>query len=527
MKQPAVVEKLNTMTKSNIDERNSLSDNDIRKLTRNCIASSLRSPRRHKKFINMSASKRNIIESSTRTTTRDLEKKQSGDGEVEYPNYYSENNDEHMKTQRMKQDETDEISNERIIRQISNGSILGDDLFATDGSRFTRLFANEDFHDKNLNDAGSLKPWEDDRPVITQLDDDNAISYATTYLPMLADQKIKPGNLYYIPDLPQEGLAFDQLQETIDQPEKNVSVEEIEFGNPIDSYTDLTQILTTDENNIFDSQHEAEGIFSEVPQYQNHLNVPHLYVNLSDRPGVVKPKEVEILYPVEPYVKTLTGSSTSAPHFFRKVPGALNVYVIDERNGRPVIAPATEYVYPIVSMNQPMHKVNEHSSVISQSVPGRPVEAILFSEKEQNRHESNTVSDYNVGEQKKMIGKDHNMEKEAAQIFYARHKNKTKEGSGSSKMMHNDRSFVTTTRTTTVKGGDSQRANVSTMLNETKEVANQILEKIMDELEEIRSDRPDNEQIEGNYQEFLIFKILLSLLIDFTIYKNFEICFKA
>lgn len=428
---------------------------------------------------------------------KDPGKKQSGDWEVEYPDYYSENHDEPMKAWRTGQGETDETDNERIIRQISNGSVLDDDSLA-DGSRFMRLFANENPRAKDLNDAESLKSWEGERPAIARSDDDNVISYTPTYLPAVADEKINSGSLYYIPDVPQEDLTSDHLQETIDQPEKSVLVDVAgsPSENPIDSYADLTHLFTTD--SVLDAQLEAERVPGELG-----LNVPHFYVNLSNKSeSLVKPEEVEVLYPVESHIKVPVESSTSAPHFFRKVPGALNLYVADRRNGGPVIAPASEYVYPVVSMSQPLRKVNEHASVISQSVPDRPIEHILLPDREKvlNPYESDMVGDYSADDQKQMIGKDHNVEEEAARILHERHESKIKEGSASGKVTHDDRSSTTTAKVTTTEGANGQRANVSAMLNETKEVANQILEKIMDELEEIRSDRPEKiEQIEGNY----------------------------
>ncbi|XP_032686684.1 uncharacterized protein LOC116851426 [Odontomachus brunneus] len=490
VKQSNIAGRSSSMMRSNIAERSFLADSDIRRLSRNRIASSTRLQRRHRKISDTPISTRSTIESSTRASTKDLGKKQSGDWEVEYPDCYSENHDEPMKARRTGQDET---GNERIIRQISNGSVLGDNPL-TDSSRFMQLFANENPHAKDLNDIESLKSWENERPAIARSDDDNVISYTSTYLPALADQKINPGSLYYIPDVPQEDLVSDHLQETIDQPEKSVPVDVAGSPNenPIDSYADLTQLFTTDKNSILDTQLEAEQAPNELG-----LNVPQLYVNLSDKPeSLVKPEEVKVLYPVESHIKTLAGSSTITPHFFRKVPGALNLYVPDERNGGPVIVPASEYVYPVVSMSQPIRKVNEHASVISQSVLDRPIEHILLPDQEKvsNPYESDMIDDYSTGDQ--MVGKDHNVEKEAARILHEQHESNAKERPASGKVTHNDRSS-TTTKMTTTESADGQRANVSVMLNETKEVANQILEKIMDELEEIRSDRPENEQIEG------------------------------
>ncbi|XP_014485514.1 PREDICTED: uncharacterized protein LOC106750024 [Dinoponera quadriceps] len=374
-----------------------------------------------------------------------------------------------------RQGETDETGIERITRQISNGSVLSNDIFAN--RSLTQQFANGSYHDQDLTDdqdpIESLRPWEGDRPAIAQTDDDNGIGYAPTYLPILTDQKVKPGSLYYIPNVPQEDPEFGQLQETIDQPGRNAPVDGAESSseNPMDSYAD-PQILTTDENSVFDPRLEADRVLGEAPRYQNPSSPVHrLYV--SEKPEVVKPEEMEVLYPVESYVQVQTGSSTSAPHFFRKVPGTLNVYVANGKNGGRVIAPVSEYVYPVAPLLRlPMRKVNEH---VSQSILNSPVEHILLADREQT-----------------MVGR--NNEKETARNSRERYRSKANEGTANSKVTHEDRSSSVIGAT---KGAESQRANVSAMLNETKEVANQILEKIVDELEEIRSDRPENEQIEG------------------------------
>ncbi|XP_070155871.1 uncharacterized protein [Polyergus mexicanus] len=407
---------------------------------------------------------------------------------IEHSKYYSNDNPEAIKMQ-LKRDET-ESGNDRIARQISNGSYVFNNNPFDHRSQFKRQSSSEDSYNNDLIYDDSLKPWESGRSLIARSEEDNAIDYMTTYSPILIDQKINSGSLYYIPDeRTQKDLTFNQFQiSNIDRSsKKNVLLAngiETSTDTFINSDLDLAQILTTNANTIFDHQIEVEQIPSEVLQDRNRLNIPHLHPNLSIKSESSKPEEMQVLYPD---ARGPTGVSMNVvPHILRKVPGTLNVYVA-EKSAEPASA-FNEYIYSVGPTRQPTHKVNNHVSVLSHSIINRPVEHILIPDREKYV----TSHRYKNIDQKLALAEEVRKAKQkaATRIFHERYKNDKNE-----ELMNSETygDFAPATKTTE----DTRRAYVSS-LNETKEVANQILEKIVNELEEIKSDRAtENEQIEG------------------------------
>lgn len=486
--------------KNNIIHRNSITENDAHHSLKN-IANPSHSEQRHRKIDDAISSKHDsVIKRLTRTTTKNPRKKDSDDQRIEYSEYYDNDSPEAIKVQ-SKRDET-EIGNDRIARQISNGSsIFNNNPFDNHRSQFKRQFSNGDLiDDGDLIYDDSLKPWESGRSLIAQSEEDNTVDHVPTYSPILIDQKINPGSLYYIPDVTQEDPTFNQFQmSNIDRSSKG----NILLANGIESSTDtfmnsdldLAQILTTSANTIFGQQHEAEQIRSEVLQDQNRLNIPRLYSNLSIGSEMSKPEEVRVFYPD---ARGPTGASMNVPHILRKVPGTLNIYVA-EKDAGPASA-FNEYVYSVNPARQPLRKVNDHAPVLSQSIVNRPVEHILIPDREKDVTSNRYKSD-----QKLALAEEVRKVKQeaAARIFRERYKSDKNEDKLANSETHGD--FTPATKTTE----ETQRAYVSATLNETKEVANQILEKIVDELEEIKSDRAtENEQIEGYYVIQIYFTIL-------------------
>lgn len=429
----------NSATKSNA-KRNFISENDGH--SRNDIARSSRSKRRYRKTNGNKTIKRLAKNSE----------EDSNDRGVEYSKYYNDDDAESVKTR-----PRDENGNDRIIRQISNGS----DSFE---NRFKQPFA--DSYDKDLTyDYESLKPWETGRSVIAQTNEDNAADYAPTYLPMLTDQKINPGSLYYIPGVTQEDSAFNQFQvSNVDRPKGSVYVNEMESptGNLIN--TDLMEIFTTSANTVFSPQVEVDQIPSDALQYQNMPSVPRFSSNLSIVP---EPKEVRVLY---------SGASMDVPHVLRKIPGTSNVYVAEKNAGS---APSfNDHVYPVVPTGQTISKVNDRTPIFSQSTVNRPIEHVLIPD----RGEGIKQSWYNNG--RKQVQEDPKAKQKEVPIIHKHNNDRANEESSNN--------------SAPAKTTEEARANVAATLNETKEVANQILEKIVDELEEIKSSRAtESEQIEG------------------------------
>lgn len=461
--------------KNNIIQRNSKTENADHSLKNN-IANPSHSKRRFRKIDDAISSKHeNVMKRLMRTTTKNPRKK---DYEIEYFEYYNNDNPKAIKVQ-SKQDET-EVGNDRIARQISNGSsIFNNNPFDHSSPQFLK----GDFYDKDFIYDDSLKPWESGRSLIAQSEEDNAIDHMSTYSPILIDQKINPRSLYYISDVTQEDPTFNQFQiSNIDRSSK----ENLLFANDIESSTDtfinsdldLAQILTTNANTIFDQQIEAEQIPIEVLQNRNKLNV-RLHSNLSIGSEISKPEEVQVLY-------SDARGSMNVPHILHKVPGTLNVYVA-EKNSRPVSA-FNEYVYSVSSTRQPLHKVNDRVPILSQSIVNRPIEHILIPDREKD-----VISNRYKSDRKLVLAEEVRKAKQeaAARIFREQYKNDKNEELANGET-HSD--FASTTKTTE----EIRRAYVAATLNETKEVANQILEKIVDELKEIKSDRAtENEQIEG------------------------------
>ncbi|XP_029662508.1 uncharacterized protein LOC115235085 [Formica exsecta] len=484
IKQPNIIndETNNSIIKNNI-QRNSITENDAHRSLKNNIANSSHSKRQFRKIDDAISSKHENMIKRLRRKKNSRKK----DQRIEHSEYYNNNNPEAIKVQ-LKRDET-EIGNDRIARQISNSSSIFNNNPFDHRSQFKRQFSNEDSYDKDLIYDDSLKPWESGRSLIAQSEEDNAIDYMTTYSPILIDQKFNPGSLYYIPDeRTQKDPTFNQFQiSNIDRSSKK----NVLFANGIETSTntfinsdlDLAQILTTNANTIFGHQIETEQIPSEVLQDQNRLNILHLHPNLSIESEMSKPEEMQVLYP---NARGPTGASMNVPHILRKVPGTLNVYVA-EKNAGPASA-FNEYIYSVGPTRQPPHKVNNHVSVLSHSIINRPVEHILIPDREKYV----TPDRYKSIDQKLALAEEvrKTKQKAAARIFHERYKNDKNEELTNSKTYGD---FAPATKTME----DTRRAYVSS-LNETKEVANQILEKIVNELEEIKSDRAtENEQIEG------------------------------
>lgn len=478
--------------KKNIIQGNSITENDAYHSLKNNIADPSHTERRFRKIDDAISSKHeNTIKRLMRT--KNSRKRDQG---IEHSEYYNNDSPETIKVQ-LKRDET-EIGNDRIVRQISNGSSIFNNNPFDYHSQFKRQFSNEDSYDRDLIYDDSLKPWESGRSLIGQSEEDNAIDHVTTYSPILIDQKINPGSLYYIPERTQKDPTFNQFQiSNIDRSSKEnvLFANGIETSTDINSDLDLAQILTTNANTIFGQQIEAEQIPSEVLQDRNRLNIPHLHSNLSIESEMSKPEEVQVLYPD---ARDPTGASMNVPHILRKVPGTLNVYVA-EKNAGPVSA-FNEYIYSVGRTRHPPHKVNNHVSVLSHSIVNRPVEHILIPDREK----SHVTSDRYKGDQKLALAEDiRKTKQEAARIFRERYKN-DKNGELTNNKTHGD--FEPATKTTE----ETRQAYVSATLNETKEVANQILEKIVNELEEIKSDRAtENKQIEGYYLIRIIFSSTL------------------
>lgn len=465
--------------KNNIIQRNSITENDAYHSLKNNIANPSHSERRFRKIDDA------ILSKHENTIKRLVRKKNSRkrDQGIEHSEYYNNDSPEAIKVQ-LKRDER-EIGNGRIVRQISNGSSIFNPFDYR--PQFKGQFSNEDSYDRDLIYDDSLKPWESGHALISQSEEDNAIDHVTTDSPILIDQKINAGSLYYIPEQTQKDPTFNQFQiSNVDQSSKENALLangiETSTDTFINSDLDLAQILTTNANTIFGQQIETEKISSKVLQDQNRLNIPHLNSNLSIESEISKPEEVQVLYPD---ARDPTGASMSVPHILRKVPGTLNVYVA-EKNAGPAF---NEYVYSVDRTRHPPHKVNNHVSVLSHSIVNRPVEHILIPDREK----CNVTSDRYKGDQRLALAADiRKTKQEAARIFRERYKNDKNE-----KLTNNEThgDFEPATKMT-----EETRQAYSATLNETKEVANQILEKIVNELEEIKSDRATkNDQIEGYY----------------------------
>jgi len=484
-------EKINSIIMNNVVKRNFITKNDAVHFLKN-IAN--HSPLEHHWKINGTLANENMIERLMRTTTKDP-KKHPGDQGIEYSEYYNDNSAEPSKTQ-SKRDET-MFENDRIIRQTANNSIFNNFNKFDDHLQYKKLFTdNDNSYDKDLiyNDD-SLKPWETNHSVVAQ--SDNAIDNAFTRLPALIDQKLHPNNPHHIRSNQKDSIS-NQIS-NIEKPKENIFVNEMEFltGNSVISNLDVTQIFNTSEKPIFDSQIDVKQI-PEALQYQTELNVPHLYSNLSLDSKMNKLGETG--EDTELYYLDMKDaeSSINAPHIFRKVPGTLNLYV--GRNVEPVVsAVSNEYeYYPAIFTEQPLHKVIFSQSVIS----NRPIEHILSPDREKNNRIEQDQHEYD--QTQLMIEKNQKMIENL------------------SKQYKNDNDKIC--NETIMKGEDmkSQHANISITLNETKEVANQILGKIIDELEEIKTNQAiENEQIEGYYIKCLkIFTLNKSRFFFCVIYKT-------
>lgn len=298
-------------------------------------------------------------------------------------------------------------------------------------------FNNNSFgkpYGKNSVYNDGLKPWESGRSAIAKSEEDNA---TPTYLPILTDENFTNFNL------------------------------------------DSELKLTTGANIMFDSKIKAKEIPRERLQYQKKLSISHLHPNVS-RSELIQPEEIQVLYP------DAEESWMSTPHILRKVPNTSNIYVV-EKDVRPAVTSVfNEHMYSVPTKHKPLHKINDNTLILFQSMANQPVEHILIPDREKNV----TQSGYKNNQGELMIEKDNKTKQEAARIFHERYKNN--EESANTKME------------------ETRHTNISATLSETKEVANQILEKIIDELEEIKSDREtENGQIEGYYiiKINLIYKI--------------------
>lgn len=437
---------LNSVAKNNA-KRNFMSENDV--YSRNDITRSLHSKGRYRKT---NGTPNEMIKGLTKNSVEN-----SNDRGVEYSKYYHNDDGESVKAQ----PNGDENGNDRIIRQISNGSAFGSDS-SEDHSRFKQKFA--DSYDRDLTYDYELKPWETGRSVIAQTIENNPADYAPTYLPMLTDQRINPGGLYYVPRVIQE-----------DQPKESIYNEmESPIGNLINS--DLMEVLTTSANTVFSPQFEVEQIPGGAIQYRNMPGVPRFYSNLSIVP---EPKEVRVLY---------SGASMDVPHVLRKVPGTSNVYVAEKDAGS---AFSFNDVHPVVPTRQTISKDIDHAPIFSQPTVNQPIEHVLIPDREDGKQ-----SWYNDGQKQTLVQEDHKARQKEARIIYKQDNDRANEKSSNNSVLAKATEEV-------------QRANISVTLNETKEVANQILEKIVDELEEIKSTRvTENEQIEGYCTILICFNIL-------------------
>ncbi|KAL0112254.1 hypothetical protein PUN28_011954 [Cardiocondyla obscurior] len=379
-------------------------------------------------------------------------KKMSDNEEIEYSDYYDNGNAE---TMQLKGDK-----NDRIVRQTSNSSAFGSNLFKH-RSQSKQQIADKNSYDKDITyDYESLKPWKTSHPVITQANKDNAVDYGPTYSPIPTHQKMNPQDLYYIL---QKDPRFNQFQvPNINRPKENIYANEIKSStdNFISSDFDLTEIFTTSANTILSPKIEVKQIPSDMPQYQNKPSVPK----------IGKPKEVQVLY---------SDTSMDVPHILRKIPGTSNIYVAEKDTESAMVPLSNNYVYPVPT-EQTMHKIIDH--INSQSNNNRPIEHVLIPDQEKIKQ-----SWYNNSQRQALFEKG----REAARII---HKQFQDNDSANKKLTNDD--FISATTVKTIE--KIQRANVSTTLNETKEVANQILEKIVDELEAMKLNQAtENEQIEG------------------------------
>ncbi|KYN22573.1 hypothetical protein ALC57_05029 [Trachymyrmex cornetzi] len=452
----------------NIDETN---QNTVNKMIKNNIAERHfekdkgRSRQRHRKINGMPNKKIKRL-----MRKKDFKKDSRNHGFVSLE-YYNNDNVEPIKMQ--SKDET-EIGNDRIARQISNGSLFARKSLIN-RSQFKQQFTDRDSYDKDLTyDYELLKPWEIDHSVIGQANEDNAVDYASTYLPILTDQKTDSGSLY-IPEVTQKDYQF-QLVSNINRPKESIYINEMESPteNFVNSDLDFAKVLTTSADIILGPQIEVEHIPSDVLQYQD-LRVPRLYSNLNIIPEMSKPQEVQVLY---------SGTSMNVPHILRKIPGTLNVYIAEKDVG-PAIARLSND-YPVISTSQVIHKIINHAPVFSQSTVNRPIEHVLIPDRE-NDIKRNW---YNNGKKQGLIKE----KQKAIRIIHGPFQSDDDTNNKST----NDQMRDNLAPVISIKTEEIQRANVSATLNETKEVANQILEKIVDELEEIKSNRAtENEQIEG------------------------------
>lgn len=470
--------------KSNVAEQNFKSENDGH--SRNNIVSPSHLGRRYRKI--HGDHQRSSNEMIKRLTENS--KKDSNNRGVEYSEYHDDSVGP-IETQ-SKRDET-EIGNDRIVRQISNGSVFGSKSFEN-RSRFKQQFTDGNSYDKDLTyDYESLKPWETGRSIIAQANEDNAVDMPT-YLPKLTDQKINPGGLYYIPGVTQQDSTFKRFQvSNIDRPKESIYVDEVEppTENFINPDFDLAEILTTSANTIFNPQIEVEQIPSDVLQYQNKLSVPRLYSNLSIVPEISKPEEMQVLY---------SGASMDVPHILHKIPGTSNLYIAekDAGSGSAIASLSNDYLYPAIPTRQTMSKVINHAPIFSQSTVNRPIEHVLIPDRENGIKQSWYNND---GQKQASVQEDRKVKQKAARII---HKQFQDNDSTDEKPRNDNFSPAIA-----VKATEEIQRNVSATLNETKEVANQILEKIVDELEEIKSNQAtESEQIEGHCRILICFNIL-------------------
>ncbi|XP_011062443.1 PREDICTED: uncharacterized protein LOC105150809 [Acromyrmex echinatior] len=353
------------------------------------------------------------------------------------PTYYNNDNVEPIKIQ--SKDET-EIENNRIARQISND--VFDSKSLINHSR-NKQFIDRDSYDKDLTyNYELLKPWETDHSVIDQVNEDNAVT--SMYLPILIDQKTDSGSLY-IPDVtPKDSSIEHQFQvSNINLPKESIYINEMESSteNFVNSDLDFAKVLTTSAD--ISSQIEVEHIPSDV-QYQD-LKAPP-YSNLSIIPEMSKPQEVQV-HPSQTHLSN---------------------------------------DHPVISSNQVIHKIN-HAPLFSQSTVNQPKEHVFIPDRENDIKQSW----YNNDKKQQLMEK----KQKAIQINHGQFQSyDNTNNKPTNDQTHDNLAPMISTKTTE----EIQRANVSATLNETKEVANQILEKIIDELEEIKSNRAtENEQIEG------------------------------
>ncbi|KYN01945.1 PREDICTED: uncharacterized protein LOC108774649 [Cyphomyrmex costatus] len=435
---------------NNIAERNFLSENDSR------------SKQRHKKSSEMSNKKiKHLMQ------TKNFKKNFNNHG-FEYLEYYNDN------AEPIKMQSKDEIGNDRVIRQISNGSLFTKSFI--NRLQFKQQFADRDSYDKDLTyDYELLEPWEIDHPVIDQANKDNA----STYLPILTDQQTISGNLY-ISEVTQKDSTFNQFQvSNVNRPKESIHINEMKSPdeNFINPDLDLAKIFTTSADTVLGPQIEVEHTPSDVLQYQD-LSVPRLYSNLSIIQERSKPQEMLVLY---------SGTSMDVPHILRKIPGTSNVYTAEKDVGPTIERLSNDYVYPIISTSQAMHKIIDHAPVFSQSTVNQPIEHILIPDRENGIKQSL----YNNGKKQRLIEE----KQKAIRIIHGQFQS----DNSTNKKQTNDQIRDDLVPVISIKTTEEiQRANVSATLNETKEVANQILEKIIDELEEMKSNQAsENEQIEG------------------------------